>query len=343
MTLRLRPVSQQTIVITGASSGIGLVTARMAARRGARLVLAARNESALCELCREIEEAGGEAEMVVADVGRQADVARIAERASARFGGFDTWINNAGCGVYGTMREVAMEDHRRLFQTNFWGTVHGSLVAVEHLKVRGGALINIGSQLSDHGMPLLGMYTASKHAVKGFTDSLRMELELERVPVSVTLIKPTSIDSSFVAHARNQMGVEAALPPPLYDPQVVARAILAAAERPVRDVFVGAPAKLASLAARAMPRLFHELTRAFAYRLVQGRRSLPEGTPADNLYRPSEDLQERGSARGRPVLARSVYTRVATALGDRAGAAVLLLCGAAAVALLSARRARANL
>ncbi|MGH9943917.1 MAG: SDR family NAD(P)-dependent oxidoreductase, partial [Pyrinomonadaceae bacterium] len=125
MKVKLKKLAEQSLVITGATSGIGLVTACAAAKRGARLVLAARNEEALSRLANEINSAGGEAVYVVADVGREADVRRIAEEAFARFGGFDTWVNNAGVSIYGRVLEVSDEDHRRLFETNYWGVVYG--------------------------------------------------------------------------------------------------------------------------------------------------------------------------------------------------------------------------
>lgn len=171
MKLKLRPLDTQVVVITGATSGIGLVTARKAAAKRARLVLASRNEGALRFLADEINAAGGEAVHAVTDVANEEDVRRIAATARQRFGGFDTWVNNAGVSIYGNLTDVSLADHRRLFETNYWGVVHGSLVAVEHLRQRGGALINIGSALSDRAIPLHGAYCASKHAVKGFTDA----------------------------------------------------------------------------------------------------------------------------------------------------------------------------
>jgi short-subunit dehydrogenase len=167
MRVSLKPLSQQTVVITGATSGIGLVTARMAAQRGAALVLAARNEQALQQLTEELTHDGARAIFVGADVGDESQVRRIAQAALDHFGGFDTWINNAGISIFGRSEDVSLADGRRLFDTNFWGVVHGSRVAVEHLKRRGGALINVGSEVSDVAVPLQGLYSASKHAVKG--------------------------------------------------------------------------------------------------------------------------------------------------------------------------------
>src|SRR5579871_141802 len=177
MAVSLKPLSEQVIVITGASSGIGLATALAAAEAGARVVLASRNGDALADVARRINSSGGRAVHVVADVANRADLERVAQTALSAFGRFDTWVNNAGVSIWGRLEEVHETDSRRLFDVNFWGVVHGSLVAVGYLKQRGGALVNLGSVASDSAIPIQGMYAASKHAVKGFTDALRMELE----------------------------------------------------------------------------------------------------------------------------------------------------------------------
>lgn len=239
MAHKLKKLSDQVIVITGASSGIGLVTARMAARKGARLVLAARSEVALRQLTQEIEAQGGRATYVVADVADPAAARTIAEHARHHFGGFDTWINNAGVSIYGKVEEIPLQDMRQLFEVNFWGLVNGSLEAVKHLKGQGGALINVGSILSDVTAILQTIYSASKHAVKAFTDGLRMELEMDGAPVSVTLIQPAAIDTPYPVHAKNYMEREAKHAPPAYAPETVARAILHSASHSERNVVVG--------------------------------------------------------------------------------------------------------
>src|SRR3954451_1022136 len=134
MNISLKPLSQQTIVITGATSGIGLATAKAAAKRGANLVLAARNEQALADITRELEASGTKAIYVVTDVSRHDEVDRLAQAAINTFGGFDTWVNNAGQGLWGRLDQVSDEDHRRLFDINFWGVVYGSTTALRHLK-----------------------------------------------------------------------------------------------------------------------------------------------------------------------------------------------------------------
>ena len=310
MTIRLKKLNQQTMVITGATSGIGLTTARMAARHGANLVLAARNGGALDQLASELGSQGVKVATVIADVGKEADVARIARVAVERFGRFDTWVNNAGISVYGRIEEVDIEDFRRLFDTNFWGVVYGSREAVGHFKRHGGgALINLGSELSEVAIPLQGMYSASKHAVKGFTNSLRIELENEATPVSVTLIKPAGIDTMLTVHAKNYMDKEPALPPPVYAPDVVAEAILHAAQHPQRDVFIGSAAKLNAAGAYHAPRLLDRIFSLAAFGMQKrDQPSAPNRRDALYAFDPDTELRER-SGLPKKVHETSSYTR----------------------------------
>jgi len=255
-SIDLKPLDQQVIVITGASSGIGLATVEAAAKQGARLVLAARSGQALQEICQKINDAGGKAVYVIADVGRREQVEHVAEVALQKFGRIDTWINDAGGSIYGRLDEVSDEDNRRLFDTNFWGVVYGSLAALPHLKTNGGALINVGSEVSEAVVPLQGMYSASKHAVKGLTDALRVEIEeIDGAPVSITLIQPTAVNTPFPQHARNYMDQEPRLPTPQIDPKDVAEAILKAAVKPERSVKVGTMAVLNTATAKLAPGL----------------------------------------------------------------------------------------
>ena len=233
------PLDAQVWVITGASSGIGLATARMAAERGAAVVMVARNEAALAQAAEELRAKGARAIHVVADVSRRDQLEAAALRAVSAFGRLDTWVNVAGLTIYGRLSEVDDDDHRRLMETNFWGAVYGSLTGVEHMRASGGVLINVGSIASDVSFPMQGMYCASKHAVKGFTDALRMELIDEGAPIDVVLVKPSSIDTPLPGRARNYMDREPKLPPPVYRPEVVASAILELAVHPRREVSAG--------------------------------------------------------------------------------------------------------
>lgn len=261
MAITLKPLDQQVVVITGASSGIGLATAELAARRQAKVVVVSRSAEVLDAVVHAVRVGGGEAVAAVADVANPAALERVAETAVRHFGRIDTWINNAGVSIYGWLEEVSDQDSRRLFETNFWGVVHGSLTALPHLKHAGGALINVGSEVSEAVVPLQGMYSASKHAVKGFTDALRVELEAMEAPVSVTLIQPTAVDTPFPQRARNYLDREPALPDPKITPHQVAEAILDAATHPRRDVKVGMMARVNVAMATLLPGLSDRMAR----------------------------------------------------------------------------------
>ena len=336
MKLFFKPLHEQTIVITGASSGIGLATARAAAAQGANVVLASRNASALEAITSEINASrSGSAVYVMGDVARRDDLQRVADTALSRFGGFDTWVNNAGVTIYGRLEEVSDADFERLFQTNFWGVVRGSLIAVKHLKKRGGALINIGSVLSDSSIALQGMYSASKHAVKGFTNALRMELEAESAPVSVTLIKPGAIDTPYTRHAKNYMREEPKHVPPVYAPEEVSRAILYAATHAKRDIYVGSSAKAMSVINRFAPRVMDRI--GGSPMIKQQKREEPARNPEGSLYQAGFGGEERGDQPGH-VMERSFYTR--SSLHPLLTGAVLATAGVAAGVVIQAKRRR---
>lgn len=319
MKINLKDLDQQVIVITGASSGIGLATARMAARHGAKVVLTGRSEEALQQIVDDIRATGGDAIQVVADIGVEEDVKRIADQAIQHFGGFDTWVNNAGVSIYGPLADVPVQDERKLFETNYWGVVYGSRIALDHLRTRGGALINIGSVLSDRAFPLQGAYSASKAAVKAYTDTLRMELEEQNCPVAVTLIQPTAIATPFPEHARNYMDAQPRLMAPVYAPHLVAESILHAAQVPTRDLLVGGAAKAFSTMAKYAPRVTDKFLEKTAF--DNQKREVAIGGRKDTLSTPSEDPRERGRHDG-TVYETSLYTTSVRNPGTTAAIAV---------------------
>lgn len=306
--MKLKPINEQVIVITGASSGIGLATAQEAAKRGARVVLASRDVQDIEKAADGIWAAGGKALAVVADVGDQGAMEGLAQEAVREFGRIDTWVNNAGVSIYGQLEEVPLDDAHQLFRTNYWGVVHGSLAALPHLKQNGGTLINVGSELSETALPLQGHYAASKHAVKAFTDTLRMELHHEGAPVLVTLIQPAAIDTPYPEHAMNYLGVEPTHMPPVYAPEVVAEAIIACAQSPHRNLRVGGAAKMFTMIEKTAPVLGDRMKERTAF---EGSRTTKPPKDDDTLYAPRPgDGRVRGSYEGH-VASTSLYTKAA--------------------------------
>ncbi len=310
MKHRLRPLADQVMVITGASSGIGLVTARQAARAGAAVVLAARNAEALDTLAAEIRDAGGRALAVPTDVGRVEEVDRLAGAALAEFGGFDTWVNNAGVSIFGMVDEVSLEDMHRMFDTNYWGVVYGSPAALRHYRGRSdhaGAIINTGSVFGDRATPVQSTYASSKHAVHGWTDAMRMDMEAQGVPVSVTLLHPGRIDTPYNEHAQSYIEQQPAHRGRIYPPEAVAEAILHAAAHSTRDLFIGSQVKTAVVGAAIAPRLTDRVMERYMFWSQHADRpSRPRSE--SGLHHPGYGLHERGTHEGH-LRSRSYYLK----------------------------------
>jgi short-subunit dehydrogenase len=331
----MKAINEQVVVITGASSGIGLVTARQFAERGAKLILAARNAGDLERETAEIRRRySAEAIAVPTDVADYAQVEALAQRAIDEFGRIDTWINNAGVSAYGHFKEIPLEDFRQVLEINFMGQVHGAKAALPHLEETEGALICVGSVLSDRGVPLQSAYCASKHAIKGWLDSLRVELMKEGSKVRVTLVKPSSINTPLFNKAKTQMGVEPMPIPPIYEPELAADAILRAAEGNERDVFVGGAGKAMSVAERISPKLLDLQQTKQGFQSQQTDQPKSASAP-HNLYGP---VEHDGGATGdftSQAKSRSLYQEIAA----RPTAASLAASAALGIGALALRKA----
>jgi short-subunit dehydrogenase len=324
-TLKLKPLSQQVIVITGATSGIGLATARLAARAGANVFLIARSPNKLRSLNAELTGNGARSAYAVADVGQEEDVKAASQAAIRMFGRYDSWVNCAGVSIYGLAKDTPTDEQHRLFATNYWGTVYGSLVAVEHLRRRGGTLINIGSELSDVPIQLQSTYVASKHAVKGFTNCLRLELATEGAPVRVSLIKPAGTDTLFVEHAKKHVEFAPKLPPPVYAPEVVAKAILHAARHGTAELHAGGASKGMSAFGQLLPRAYDLIMKVVGISSQQNKAAVAD---EGNVSTPNPSKLITRSGRNGPVLEHSAYTFIASRPGR-------ILVGAAVIGLLA--------
>lgn len=346
MSVSLKPLDRQVIVITGGSSGIGLATARMAVERGAKVVLSSRNEDALREETNRLNAGRGNgtnqvASYFVADVAGKGQVDALAKHAVDTFGRIDTWVNDAAAALYGELLEVPIEDHRRLFDVNYWGTVHGSMAAIGAM-TEGGALINMGSILSEIPLPLQGPYVASKHAVKGFTDTLRIELATRGMPVAVTLIKPSSIDTPYPDHARIYIEEAPVLPPPRYAPDLVARTILHCAEHETREIYVGGSGRMMVAVQKVLPGFYDWSARTVGYR-AQKSDEPASAYPSrrDNLYEPKADA-ERGTSSEGWARETSLYTemQLSSWLSNAVMGAAVLGTSVALLALIPRRERR---
>ena len=294
MDLKLKPLSEQVIVVFGASSGIGRVTALEASRRGAAVVAAARGTEALESLARE---AGADRRFatVTADAADPVQVRAVGDRAVDRFGRLDTWAHVAGVGEHARFIDTPLEEFRRVVEVDLLGPVYAAHAALPHLGAGGGgAFIVVSSEVARRAFPLISAYSAAKHGVDGFLEALRVELQHDRVPVSVTQILPGTVATPFFEHSRSRLGVRPSGPPPAYRPERVAAAILRAAEHPKRDIVVGGAAKLQLGLQRLSPRLVDAFARWTAFRLQESTEP-KQPQDVDALDSPVDgDDRERG-------------------------------------------------
>lgn len=238
-------LNEQTVVVTGASSGIGRETARRLGSAGARVVLAARNEEALNAAAREVADAGGECHPVITDVSEWEHVDRLSREAVDRFGSIDTWINNAGISLYADLANTSPEEMKRIIDVLLLGEMYGTKAAFEHMRSRGrGVIINVSSVLARRSVPLQASYCAAKHGITGFTEAVRLELKRDYPGIEIVEVLPSSINTPLFSHARSRLGKKPMPIPPIYEPSVVAEALLHACVHPTGEIVVGGAGKM---------------------------------------------------------------------------------------------------
>ena len=285
--MQLKPINQQVVAIVGASSGIGREAALRFAQRGAKVMVAARSEPGLKSLVEEIQSFGGEAAYVIADVSDFEQVKAIADKTVALYGRLDTWVHAAATGVLAPFENITPEEFQRVIDVTLMGQVHGAMAALPYLKQEGrGALIHISSVEGVRALPLQSPYSAAKHGVEGFLEALRVELQHEKLPISVTSIKPSVINTPYYNKVRTKLGVKPTGIPPYYQPSIVVDAILYTAEHPTRDFIAGDVGRVLDVLQRLSPELVDSILAVIGFAGQRTNEPKSEDAP-DNLFAPA--------------------------------------------------------
>ena len=287
----------QVVVVTGASAGVGRATARAYAARGARLGLVARGAAGLAGAERDCLERGAESvlcfDVDVADPGASGEVA---DRVQRELGQLDVWVNNAMVSVFAPAWDISPEEYRRVSEVNYLGTVYGTLAALRHMRPAGrGTIVQVGSALAYRGIPLQAPYCASKHAIQGFVDSLRAELLAEYPEIRITMVQLPAVNTPQFSWVRTRLRQHPQPVPPIFQPEVAARAILWAADHGPRELNVGGPTVLTRVLDVVAPSLVER------YLARYGKKSQQTGEPIDpkqwhdNLEEPQDEVVDRGA------------------------------------------------
>jgi NAD(P)-dependent dehydrogenase (short-subunit alcohol dehydrogenase family) len=320
--MQLKPVEEQVVALMGASSGIGRETALRFARRGARVVVSARSEEALNSLVDEIRSEGGEATALVAEAADFDQVKAVADRAAQEYGRLDTWVHLSAVSIFAKFEEITPEEFKRIVEVDLLGQAYGAMAALPHIKREGrGALIHISSILARRSVPLQSPYCASKRGIEGFLESLRVELRHDGWPIGVTNVMPASVNTPFWNKARTKMGVKPMGFPPIYQPGVVADAVIYAAANPTRDIVAGGAGKGMLLGQRLSPSLMDAVMARAGFKGQQTDEPRSEGAP-DALFAPMEGQDRSEGDFRKTTRSRSLSTWLDTHPVAKRGLAV---------------------
>ncbi|PZF93864.1 SDR family oxidoreductase [Micromonospora deserti] len=288
----------QTVVVTGASAGVGRAIARRYATRGARLALLARGEAGLAAAERDCRELGAcEVRTYRVDVADAGAVQQAADDVVHRFGRIDVWVNNAMVSVFAPTWEITAPEFRRVTEVTYLGTVHGTLAALRHMRAHGrGTIVQVGSALAYRGIPLQSAYCASKHAMQGFTESLRAELLHDCSGVKLSMVQLPAINTPQFSWVRTRLPRHPQPVPPIFAPELAARAVVWAADHGPRELNVGAPTWRTRLGNILLPGLLDRKLARDGYGGQQTDTPVDPTTWRDNLDRPGDDDRDRGAA-----------------------------------------------
>jgi NAD(P)-dependent dehydrogenase (short-subunit alcohol dehydrogenase family) len=280
-----KPLADQVVLVTGASSGLGRAIARLAGARGAKVVVTARTTEALDTCVREIQASGSEALAVPADCAVEDQVAQVVEQAVDRFGRIDSYVANAIVTVYAETYEYEPEELRRIVDVNFFGQVYGYWAALPHLRESHGTFVSVNSALAYRGIPLQGGYCASKAALRAFFESARVELRKAGWDVAVSVVLPGAINTPQFDRDRQKLGKQPQPVPPIYQPEPFAAAVLRCCERPVRELPVGWGAQKLLWGQKLSPRAGDLMLRRMGWSSQHTGEDKPIDSP-DNLFAP---------------------------------------------------------
>jgi NAD(P)-dependent dehydrogenase (short-subunit alcohol dehydrogenase family) len=279
----------QTIVITGASAGIARATARLYGERGDRVGLIARGQAGLDAAADDVRSAGGTPLVVPADVADYEQVDAAADRIEAELGPIDVWINVAFTSVFAPFAEITPAEFRRVTEVSYLGYVHGTMAALTRMRTRdSGTIVQVGSALSERSIPLQSAYCGAKHAINGFTSSLRCELLHEGSHVNVTVVQMPAVNTPQFSWVRSRLPRKPQPVPPIYQPEVAARGVLYAADHPARRQYLVGASTVATLTANKLaPALLDRYLARTGYSSQQT--SEPADGAPDNLMQPVDD------------------------------------------------------
>ena len=328
--------TRRVVVVTGASSGIGRAVVRAFGARGARVGLIAGNEEALAIAADEVRRAGGEALVLPLDVADAEAVERAAAAVEERWGRIDVWVNNAMLTVFAPVMEVTPEEFRRVTEVTYLGYVHGTQAALRRMLPRDeGTIIQIGSALAYRSIPLQSAYCAAKAAIRGFTDSLRTELLHDGSHVKVSMLQLPAVNTPQFVIQRSKMPRRAQPVPPIFTPELIADAVVWAAEHAPREMVIGGSALQAILGQKLIPGLLDRYLARTGYDSQQTDQAVDPNRP-DNLF--TTIPGDHGAHGPFADQSRGWSIQLWARMHSGAVAAAAGLGGAALAALVAARR-----
>ncbi len=334
----------QTVLITGASAGIGRATAQLYGRRGARVGLLARGQAGLDSAAADVEEAGGKALAISADVADYGQVDDAARQVEEFFGPIDVWINVAFCSVFAPFADISAAEFRRVTEVSYLGFVHGTMAALARMRPRDrGTIVQVGSALGARSIPLQSAYCGAKHAINGFTSSLRCELLHEHSGIHVTVVQMPAVNTPQFSWVRSRLPNHPQPVPPIYQPEVAARGVVFAADHPRRNQYwVGASTAATILANRVAPALLDRYLARTGYASQQTAQRVEPGRP-DNLWEPVDGPSGHDHGARGVFDARSHDRSAQLWMSQHAGLVTSTAAGSAILGgVLAARLARAR-